>query len=87
MKTITLEQIQQTAGVQSVSAWQKGTMKRHYLDVGQAATKVWWEEDGKLRLQDGRGRDSSAAIETIERLIGCDLIDRRSQAADYVIIK
>jgi hypothetical protein len=78
--TITLNKIKEVEGVQGVSEWKDRT----YINVGQATTKVWWKADGKLRVEMRQGRNSTEANQAIERLIGCNLVDRYSKAAGYV---
>lgn len=85
--TISLDTIKNTTGVTGVSRWERGGMVRNYVNFSGAATTKVWEQDGKLYVDVRKGRDSSEAIEAIETLIGCNLVDRYSQAADYVIVK
>ena len=80
---ITLEKIQKTEGVKSVNSWKN----RNYINFEKPAVTKVWEENGKLYVQRRKGRDSTEALETIERLIGCNLVDIYSKAADYVVVK
>lgn len=84
---ITLETIKNTEGVNGINVWEKGAIKRFYVNIGQAVTKVWWQEDGKLYVQDAKGRNSSEALAALERLIGCNYSDRYSKKAEYVVVK
>lgn len=85
--TISLDTIKNTKGVAGINRWERGSMVRNYVNFSGAATTKVWEQDGKLYVEVRKGRDSSEAIEAIESLIGCNLTDRYSQAADYVIVK
>ena len=87
MKEITLEAIKNTEGVNGINVWEKGSVKRYYINIGQASAKAWWQEDGKLYVQDAKGRNSTEANETLKRLIGCNYSDRYSSKNEYVIIK
>jgi hypothetical protein len=87
MQTIELAQVLEISGVNGTKEWKSGNMIRHYIQISDCASKVWWEADGKVRFEIGRGRSSSEANATLEAIIGCNLSDRYSKKAEYVILK
>lgn len=80
MKTITLEEAQELAGIKA-SKWND----RYYFNANGAVSKAYWMS-GKVYFQMGKGRDSSEALEMFARLIGCNVTDRYSKSAGYVVL-
>lgn len=88
MSTIELAKILEIPGVTGAKEWRAGGMIRHYIQIdGHCKSRVWWEADGKVRFEIGRGVNSTEANETLEKIIGCNLSDRYNSKAAYVILK
>ena len=95
-QTIDIKTIKATEGVASVNRWERGDKVRHYVNFagarrnfrGDQSAKVWLDEaDCNLHISLGKGVTSDSVMHTIERLIGCDFCDRRTEAHDYVVLE
>lgn len=84
--TITLQEIESLAGV-AASKWERNGHKRHYLNVPGAAYALYWTDDGKVHFELRSGRSTDAANAVAKAVLGCPVIDRRRQAAPYVVVE
>jgi hypothetical protein len=82
--TITKNEIESVSGVESLSQWKD----RYYINItNRHVSKLWLGTDGKIRFEIGKGTNSTEANETIEKILGCNIVDRYRQAAAYIIVK
>jgi hypothetical protein len=59
---------------------------RQYFNVPGAAYSLYWIND-KLHFALTKGRSSDDATQAAKNVLGCSIIDRRTQAAAYCVVQ
>lgn len=71
------------------SKWERAGHVRYYFNVPGAAYTLYWR-DGKVHFALRKGRSTTAANETAEAILGCNVVERYSRTngpAAYVVLE